>query len=115
MSKTLLLFASLFVLCGHLSGAQNMLMGRYQNRFGHEFNASGAHGMSLTETTIVQRLKAAGYATDLVGKRHLGADTFWEVYVPGDDFLSPYNSHLMNSYCHAWSCTPTYFLRRQAP
>jgi alpha-L-rhamnosidase len=41
-----------------------------------------------------------------------GADTFWEVYVPGDDFLSPYQSHLMNSYCHAWSCTPTYLLRR---
>jgi hypothetical protein len=41
-----------------------------------------------------------------------GADTFWEVYVSGDDFVSPYNSHLMNSYCHAWSCTPTYFLRR---
>lgn len=40
-----------------------------------------------------------------------GADTFWEVYVPDDDFLSPYNSHLMNSYCHAWSCTPTYLLR----
>lgn len=40
-----------------------------------------------------------------------GADTFWEVYAPGDDSLSPYKSHLMNSYCHAWSCTPTYFLR----
>jgi len=35
-----------------------------------------------------------------------------EVYVPGDDFLSPYKSHLMNSYCHAWSCTPTYLLRK---
>ncbi|MBC8126432.1 MAG: sugar hydrolase [Gloeobacteraceae cyanobacterium ES-bin-144] len=42
-----------------------------------------------------------------------GADTFWEVYSPSDDFLSPYNSHIMNSYCHAWSCTPTYFLRRK--
>lgn len=40
-----------------------------------------------------------------------GADTFWEVHVPGDDFLSPYKSHLMNSYCHAWSCTPSWFLR----
>jgi alpha-L-rhamnosidase len=47
-----------------------------------------------------------------------GADTFWEVYTPGDDFASPYKSHLMNSYCHAWSCTPTYLLRttmRPAP
>jgi hypothetical protein len=41
-----------------------------------------------------------------------GADTFWEVYDPKDERLSPYNSHLVNSYCHAWSCTPSYFLRR---
>jgi alpha-L-rhamnosidase len=40
-----------------------------------------------------------------------GADTFWEVYVPDDDLKSPYNSYLINSYCHAWSCTPSYFLR----
>ncbi len=40
-----------------------------------------------------------------------GADTFWEVYVPDDDAASPYGNHLMNSSCHAWSCTPTYFLR----
>ena len=40
-----------------------------------------------------------------------GATTFWEVYNPDDDFLSPYNSHLINSYCHAWSCTPSYFIR----
>jgi alpha-L-rhamnosidase len=49
-----------------------------------------------------------GYWGEMVRK---GADTFWEVYVPGDDFLSPYKSHLMNSYCHAWSCTPVCFLR----
>ena len=41
-----------------------------------------------------------------------GADTFWEVYDPNDDFLSPYNFYLINSYCHAWSCTPTYFIRK---
>jgi len=41
-----------------------------------------------------------------------GADTFWEVYVPDNDFISPYNSYQINSYCHAWSCTPNYFLRK---
>lgn len=40
-----------------------------------------------------------------------GADTFWEVYDPSDDQLSPYGNHLVNSYCHAWSCTPAYFIR----
>jgi hypothetical protein len=41
-----------------------------------------------------------------------GADTFWEVYVPENDFVSPYHSYIINSYCHAWSCTPNYFLRK---
>jgi hypothetical protein len=41
-----------------------------------------------------------------------GADTFWEVYDPNDDFLSPYNFFPVNSYCHAWSCTPVYFIRK---
>ena len=40
-----------------------------------------------------------------------GADTFWEVYDPSDPDLSPYGSTLVNSYCHAWSCTPAYLLR----
>ncbi|MDD6210770.1 MAG: glycoside hydrolase [Bacteroidales bacterium] len=40
-----------------------------------------------------------------------GADTFWEVWDPTDEKLSPYGDHIINSYCHAWSCTPVYFLR----
>lgn len=41
-----------------------------------------------------------------------GADTFWEAYDPKDDYLSPYGFFPVNSYCHAWSCTPTYFIRK---
>jgi hypothetical protein len=41
-----------------------------------------------------------------------GADTFWELYDPRNKEFSPYGSHLINSYCHAWSCTPTYFIRK---
>ena len=40
-----------------------------------------------------------------------GATTFWEIYDPKNPYKSPYNSHLFNSYCHAWSCTPAWFLR----
>ena len=41
-----------------------------------------------------------------------GADTFWELYNPYNREESPYGSSMVNSYCHAWSCTPTYFLRK---
>jgi alpha-L-rhamnosidase len=41
-----------------------------------------------------------------------GADTFWELYNPNDKTFSPYGGYLINSYCHAWSCTPTYLIRK---
>ncbi len=54
------------------------MTGRYQQRFGHEFNPGPAEaavenfGLPLTEKTIGDRLKAAGYATGWFGKSHLG-------------------------------------------
>ncbi|MDN2453971.1 alpha-rhamnosidase [Lactobacillus sp. UCMA15818] len=41
-----------------------------------------------------------------------GADTFWEAFQPEKPTFSPYNSMAINSYCHAWSCTPAYLLRK---
>lgn len=51
-----------------------LLTGRYQTRFGHEFNPGGGEsGLPPAETTIASRLKAVGYTTALVGKWHLGS------------------------------------------
>lgn len=52
------------------------LTGRYQTRFGHEFNPhvgdEESLGLPLTEKTIAERLRKLGYATGLVGKWHQG-------------------------------------------
>ncbi len=55
-----------------------LMTGRYQTRFGHEFNGGGGRGsnfgLPLSEKTIADRLKALGYATACVGKWHLGGE-----------------------------------------
>jgi hypothetical protein len=68
----------------------------------------------------VDALFKAGLVTEAVeyirniwgGMVSLGADTFFEAYVPGDPSFSPYDDNKVNSMCHAWSCTATYFLRK---
>ena len=71
-----------------------LLTGRYQQRFGHEFNpgppavANAPVGLPLSQTTMAQRLKSAGYATGLVGKWHLGnAEQFHPLNRGFDEFF----------------------------
>ena len=90
-------FTNGYVSCPYCSPTRaGLLTGRYQTRFGHEFNGGDAQGarqqnrprktntnadtnpnnkefgLPLTEVTVADRLKKAGYTTGLVGKWHLG-------------------------------------------
>jgi arylsulfatase A-like enzyme len=70
-----------------------LLTGRYPQRFGHEFNLGvgplmSEYGMPLSERTMADRLKVAGYRTALFGKWHLGsADRFHPMSRGFDEFF----------------------------
>ena len=71
----------------------------------------------------VEALIAAGEQDEAIGRMcaywggmaDRGADTFWELYNPANPDESPYGGTIVNSYCHAWSCGPAYFLRKYRP
>ncbi|MFN3324186.1 MAG: sulfatase [Bryobacteraceae bacterium] len=70
-----------------------LMTGRYQTRFGHELNVVGKRnldaliGLPETEKTMADHLRAAGYATGLIGKWHLGgADRYHPLRRGFDEF-----------------------------
>jgi arylsulfatase A-like enzyme len=71
-----------------------LMTGRYQTRFGHEFNSTARRGgLSLQEKTIADRLKALGYATSAVGKWHLGELPQYRPWQRGfDEFYGTLNN-----------------------
>lgn len=88
-------FTSGYVSCPVCSPTRAGLMtGRYQQRFGHEFNPGPADradpqfGLSLDEVTLPERLKSLGYATGMFGKWHLGYNPEFHPLKRGfDEFL----------------------------
>ncbi|MEQ8789798.1 MAG: sulfatase-like hydrolase/transferase [Pirellulaceae bacterium] len=98
-----------------------MLTGRYQTRFGFEFNPIGATnedptiGLPGDESTFADRMRDAGYVTGLLGKWHLGGtakyhpqrrgfDEFYGFLHEGHYFVPP-----------PWQGTTTWLRRRTLP
>ena len=72
-------FTSGYVTAAYCSASRaGLLTGRYQTRFGYEFNPIGAHnehpdaGLPGSQLTLARHLHNAGYTTALIGKWHLG-------------------------------------------
>jgi hypothetical protein len=69
----------------------------------HVVEAYLAAGMDGEAVALIRRYWGAMVAA--------GFTTFPEVFDPAEPLLSPYGTALLNSACHAWSCTPAWFLR----
>ncbi|MFC1735667.1 sulfatase [Candidatus Hydrogenedentota bacterium] len=81
-----------------------ILTGRYQHRFGHEFNINHAPrfrdmdmGLPTSEVTIADSLKEAGYVTGAIGKWHLGHR---EKYHPMNRGFDEYFGYLTGAHGH---------------
>ena len=98
-----------------------LLTGRYQTRFGFEFNPIGAHnaapgiGLPIAEKTVADRLRETGYATALVGKWHLGGTAEFHPQRRGFDEFFGF-LHEGHTYVPPpWAGVTTWLRRRALP
>ena len=85
-------FTDGYVTAAYCSASRaGMMTGRYQTRFGYEFNPTGHRnedpdfGLPASQKTIADQLQLAGYTTSLIGKWHLGGTAAYHPFRRGFD------------------------------
>lgn len=108
-----------YVTCPVCSPTRAGLMsGRYQQRFGHEFNpgpeqsASSNFGLDKNESTMPQELAKAGYRTGMVGKWHLG---YADGLMPTDRGFGSFFGFLSGAHGYTAKQNSTGILRDKKP
>ena len=98
-----------------------LLTGRYQTRFGFEFNPIGAKnsepgiGLPITEKTLAHRLRDHGYSTALIGKWHLGGTAPFHPQRRGFDEFFGFLHEGHYFVPQPWSEVTTWLRRRSLP
>ncbi len=92
IAKSGVRFTDGYVTAAYCSASRaGMMTGRYQTRFGYEFNPTGHRnedpdfGLPASQKTIAEQLQLAGYTTSLIGKWHLGGTAAYHPFRHGFD------------------------------
>jgi arylsulfatase A-like enzyme len=96
-----------------------LLTGRSQSRFGHEINweqsiPNDPRGLPVTEKTMADQLKAAGYRTGIVGKWHLGESPQFHPNKRGFDEFFGFTSGGHDYFCETYTASPPAKRKRYA-
>ena len=115
-------FTQGYVTAAYCSASRaGLLTGRYQTRFGYEFNPTGAPnedpmaGLPRNQRTLARHLHNVGYTTGLIGKWHLGGHAKFHPIRHGFDEFFGFTHEGHYFVPPPWKGVTTWLRRRALP